>query len=109
MVNIVDENSFDRHVLNARGMVLVNFWSRWSAECLIMSSLMHNMAHFLDKQDLIVQVDWDQQKRLARWLEVFGVPTLLIYSCGSELGRYSGTMSKDDLMKQLAETKSRVA
>jgi thioredoxin 1 len=106
MFNAVDEDDFNEQVLCANGMVLVNFWAWWSEECRNMASLMHNVAEFLDAQDVIVQVDWDKQKRLAHKLEVFGVPTLVIYINGRELVRYSGTMNRDDFMKRIVEAKS---
>ncbi len=106
MVCLVDEDSFNEHVLHTGSMVLVNFWAWWSDECHTMSSLMRNVAHLLDEQDAIVQVDWDQQKKLAQELEVFGVPTLLIYICGREVARRSGIMSNDDLAKLIIEAKN---
>jgi len=109
MLCVVDEDSFNEHVLHTGSMVLVNFWAWWSDECRDMASLMHNVAEFLDEQDVIVQVDWERQKRLAKKLGVFGVPTLVIYINGRELVRYSGTMNKDDFMKRIIEAKNRDA
>jgi thioredoxin 1 len=106
MFNALNENDFNEQVLCANGMVLVNFWAWWSEECRNMASLMRNVAEFLDEQDAIVQVDWDKQKRLAQRLEVFGVPTLVIYINGRELVRYSGTMNRDDFMKRIVEAKN---
>ncbi|MGP8320102.1 MAG: thioredoxin family protein [Methanosarcinaceae archaeon] len=103
----MDEYSFNEQVLHAGGMVLVNIWAWWSDECRIMSSLMRNVAELLDKEDTIVQIDWEQQKHLTQKLEVFGVPTLLIYIDGCEAARRSGTMNRDDLMKLIAAVKSR--
>lgn len=107
MFHIVDQNGFHEQVLHASGMVLVNFWARWSDECHNMSSVMHNMTEFLDEQDAIVQLDWSQHRRLAQELEVLGVPTLLIYFHGCEVARYSGTMNEDDLRKRIIELKQR--
>ena len=107
MLCVVDKDSFNEHVLHTRSMVLVNFWAWWSDECHTMSSLMRNVAHLLDEEDTIVQVDWDQHKKLAQELEVFGVPTLLMYICGREVARRSGTMSNDDLAKLIIEAKNR--
>lgn len=107
MFCIVDERDFNEQVLCARGLVLVNFWTGWSDQCRIMSSLMRIMADLLDEQDAIVQIDWDQHRGLAQKLEVFGVPTLLIYISGCERARYSGTMNKQDLIRGIIQTKHR--
>ena len=106
MIHVVDKNHFNERVRNASGMVLVNFWTSWSDECRNMYPLMLNVADILDDQDAIVYIDWDRQKRLAQKLEVFGVPTLLIYINGREKARYSGTMNKVDLIERIIEAKN---
>ena len=102
----VDANNFKEQVLDTSGMVLVNFWTWWSDECHKMSALMHKVDGVLDEYDAIVQIDLNQQKQLAQELEVFGVPTLLIYVEGSEAARYFGIMNKDDLLKRIIEAKN---
>jgi len=106
MIPVVNKETFKDNVLNNHGMVLVNFWAWWNDECRNMSILMHKVVSALDEYDKIVQVDWDQQKRLAQELEVFGVPTLLIYVGGTEVARYSGSMSKGGLLKRIVEAKN---
>ena len=106
MFYVVDANNFTEQVLDAKGMVLVNFWAWWNEECRKMSSLMRDVANVLDEHDAIMQVDWNQQKQLAQKLDVVGVPTLLIYLDGNEVARYSGTMSKAGLLKRILEAKN---
>ena len=72
MFLVVEDNGFHEQVLHASGLVLVNFWTWWSDKCRNMSSIMCNMTEFLDEQDVIVQLDWNQHRRLARELEVYG-------------------------------------
>jgi hypothetical protein len=69
---------------------------------------MCNVAELLDKEDTIVQIDWEQQKHLTQKWEVFGAPTLLIYIGGCQAARRSGTMNRYDLMmKLIAAVKNR--
>lgn len=70
-----------------------------------MSSLMGDVQDLLDDQDAIVQVNWDQQRKLVKEFEVLGVPTLLIFICGNEVARYYGTINKEDLGKCIVEAK----
>ena len=49
--------------------------------------------------DAIIYIDWDLQRGLAKNLEVHGVPTLLIYFAGNEVGRFSGMLSADGIDK----------
>ena len=70
-----------------------------------MMSLMGDVQDLLGEGDVIVQVDWDQQRQLAKEFEVLGVPTLLIFVCGHEVARYYGTISEEDLRKCVVEAK----
>jgi len=108
MFRVEDRNSFRERVLSTKGMLLVNFWARWSEECRSMYAIMRDIAALVDEQDAILHIDWERQKRLARELEIFGVPTLLIYINRRELARYSGIINKDELMRRITEAKKPV-
>lgn len=107
MFYTLNSTEFGEHVLKSKGVVLVNFWSPWSDECRYMSSLMDDVRDLLDEEDSIVQVDWDQERKLVQELEVFGVPTLLLFVCGNEVARYYGTMSEDDVRKCVEKAKKK--
>jgi thioredoxin-like negative regulator of GroEL len=105
MFYTLDSANFGEYISKSKGLVVVNFWTPWSDECRYMSSLMASVQHQLDEQDLIVQVDWDQERQLVEKLDVLGVPTLLLFICGNEVARFYGTMSEDDLRKYVAEAR----
>ena len=106
MYDPLDSASFGEYVLKSEGLVVVNFWTRWSEECRQMSYLMADVQPLLDEKDSIVQVDWDQERQLAQDLDVLGVPTLLLFVGGNEVARYYGTMSEEDLRECLAAVKN---
>ena len=106
MFPTVNAINFDEQVLKAKGVVLVNVWAGWSEDCRQMSKTMRKFGNLLDEPDIIVQIDWDQQKKLANELKVYGIPTLLIFSSGNEIGRYSGILAKDDLITKIVEIKN---
>ena len=105
MFPLIDVNSFDQQILSSKGLVLINFWANWCEECTQMASIMRDINNILDEQDKILQVDWDRQKQLAKMVEIFGIPTLLIYSGGEVVDRCFGIMEKDELLKRIFEAK----
>ena len=104
----VNFDNFNEQVLNAKGVVLVNVWAGWSKHCRQMSTIMCKLKNLLDEQDSIVEIDWDQEKQLVNNLEVYGIPTLLIFSRGTEIARYSGIAATGDLMTKIVELKNSV-
>ena len=89
-------------------MLLVNFWSDWSIQCRDMSYVMYNIRTLLEDKDAIAYIDWHYQKELAQKLEVFGVPTLIIYGCGEELARFSGTLNEITLLGRVDNVKKKL-
>ena len=106
-VPILDGHDFHEQVIQASGTVLIYFATWWSEECRHMLTVIKNTMNKLDAHDRIVQVDWDEQRQLAKRLNVFGVPTLLLYMGGEERARYFGTMNREDLIKRITEAKRR--
>jgi len=95
---IDDENGLKMHWADTKGILLVNFWAEWSIQCHYMSFVMRNIQPLLHDKDTIVYIDWHLQKGWASKLDVFGVPTLIVYFAGQEIARFSGTMSAAVLM-----------
>jgi thioredoxin-like negative regulator of GroEL len=107
MIRIEDENGLTKQLHNTNGMLLVNVWADWSIQCHNMSDVMQNIKILLDDKDDIAYVDWQHQKGLAKKLEVFGVPTLIIYFSGEEVARFSGTMSEVVLLRHIGTAKNK--
>jgi thioredoxin 1 len=106
MLRIDDEKEFKKQSLGTTGLLLLNFWADWSIQCRNMSDVMRNIKALLDDTDTIAYIDWHHQKGLAKKLEVFGVPTLIIYFCGQEVARLSGTMSEVVLLRHIGNAKN---
>jgi thioredoxin-like negative regulator of GroEL len=106
MFEYFNENTSHEQVKNAGRIGLAYFWGRWSQECRSMYPLIQSASNFIGREDALVQINWDRQKQLACEMDVFGVPTLLVYFNGRESARYSGTMN-NDLLKRIEESKKR--
>lgn len=108
MVSVQSKEDFQRHVIdNTEKMVLVNFWTWWSDASATMTALFSTLENDLKKDHSIVCVDWDQQKWLAEQLQVFGVPTLLVFDRGRVCSRISGVVSSYELLAYLDEVKKK--
>ncbi len=98
MIETVDGWNFTRKVLNNQGLILLNFWTSWCAECQYISKLLGEIISDGKNEIQIFKADWEAQRKLAKELDVYGVPTLLIFQNGKLIQRYSGILNKDELM-----------
>ncbi len=59
--------------------VLIDFFAEWCAPCKMMSPILIEVKEILGDQIKLLKVDVDKNQRLAKALNVKGVPTLVLY------------------------------
>jgi len=99
MFEKVHDWDFTRKVLNSHGLILLNFWTSWCAECQSISKHLYEILSRAGNKTQIYKIDWDSQRKLAEKLNVYGVPTLLLFKNGKLIRRYSGVLTAEELLK----------
>lgn len=89
-----DLNTFDKQVIEASHQkpVLVDLWAEWCSPCRVIAPILEKIAaEFHDSLFIAkVEVDEDENMKLAGHYKVRGFPTLLLFINGEEVGRFSG-------------------
>ena len=100
-------DDFDNRVLAASHDVpiMVDFWADWCAPChAITPHLKRVMADLEGKVRLAkVEVDEDENMKLAGRYRLRGFPTILLFHRGEELGRFSGARAAHWIEQWIAE------
>ncbi|WP_052446603.1 thioredoxin [Candidatus Soleaferrea massiliensis] len=99
MIQHFDEKSFDESVLNAKGLVLVDFWATWCGPCLMLSPIIESLADEMDGQIVIGKVNVDEESELASKYQVLSIPTLILFQDGEEIDRTTGFSSKEKIIE----------
>lgn len=99
MLQSVNCNNFEKEVLESNRPVLVNFWIDGNEECHSMRKLMRELDQQLENNYKIVEINWELEAELAQKYRVFGTPSLLIFSNGKLINRYSGTLNVNEFLK----------
>lgn len=99
--NILDagEHDFVVKVLDASQeiLVLVDFWADWCPPCRALTPLLEKLAReYTERMVLVkVEVDADDNMKLAGRYRLRGFPTVLLMRNGAEVGRFSGYKPED--------------
>ena len=84
----LNKDNFDQEVLQAEGVVFVDFWSEKCEPCM---ALMTEVVEFAKKNDgraKFCKLDTAGNRRLAMGQKVMGLPTLVFYKSGEKVSTF---------------------
>ncbi len=86
----VSQDDFERTVLASAAPVLVDFYADWCAPCRMVAPVVDEIAHHHTGRLLVTRVDTDRAPDLAGRLGIRGIPALVFFKDGVEVGRSVG-------------------
>lgn len=95
--------SFDSDVLKGNEPVLVDFWAEWCGPCKALAPKLEEIAGEMTGKAKIVKVDVDANPDTASKYGVRGIPTLVLFKGGKEVGRLVGNQPKDAIVNLLKD------
>jgi len=78
----VNDDAFEKAVLNASLPVLVDFWAPWCAPCRMLAPSLDKISQEYAGRLVVAKVNTDQNPRWAARYRVSGIPTMLFVSGG---------------------------
>lgn len=88
----LDAASFDSHAAKSDIPLLVDFWAPWCGPCKAMAPHFEKAAGRLEPTVRLAKVNTDDEQALAGQFGIRGIPTLILFKHGREIGRQSGMM-----------------
>ncbi|MFQ3670384.1 MAG: thioredoxin [Verrucomicrobiia bacterium] len=104
--NIVELTSknFKEQVLDATGVVLVDFWAEWCGPCKMIAPVLDQIADQHVGKVKITKVNVDHASDLAAQFNIRSIPTLLIFQDGTVKDQLVGVLPKKVLEEKLGLT-----
>ena len=96
------DTSFEKEVLNSKGIVLVDFWANWCGPCKKQAPVLEQLSKDpVFKKVKIVKVDVDKAEEVSK--EITSIPTLVIFKDGEVQEQWSGYTDVNKLKQKLSK------
>jgi thioredoxin len=99
----VADGRFEEQVLASPLPVLLDVWAPWCVPCRGMEPVIQELAVSLSGRVRVAKLNLDRNPQSAARLGIQGVPTLIVFNGGHEVGRMVGARGKNELMRALAD------
>ena len=93
----INNNNFQKEVIDFGKPVLIDFWAPWCMPCKIIAPAVESLAEEMKDKIKFGKANVDDSPELATELSVLNIPTLLIFKDGQEISRIVGINSKEAL------------
>ena len=97
----VNGNNFQQEVLESSVPVLVDFWAPWCMPCRMLAPTVEKLAEENEGKLKVCKLNTDENQNIAAQYGIQGIPTLIVFKEGKEVGRTVGVMSKEKLQEKL--------
>ena len=98
----LDDDTFQRTIAESTVPVLVDFYADWCGPCKMMAPAVDALARAQQGHALVAKLDTEAAQRTAAGFGIRGIPTVIVFRGGKEVGRRSGAMPLADLSAMLA-------
>ena len=96
VMNVTAE-SFEKEVLQAEQIVLVDFWAAWCGPCKMMAPIVEALSEELSDVK-VCHINIDENIDIAQKYRVMSIPTFIAFKGGEESGRQIGAIPKTALV-----------
>jgi thioredoxin 1 len=100
---LVGDADFDREVLESPVPVLVDFGAAWCGPCRALEPVIEGIARDHGSTIRVRRVDADEATGVAARYRVRGLPTVIAFSGGKEIGRHVGMTNAAVLLRLFGE------
>lgn len=98
---VLTDQNFEREVIGSNLPVLVDFWGAFCPPCLILAPIVKEIAEEFKDELKVGRLDVARNPKIAQKYGVRGIPTLILFKDGEEVGRLVGLRSQEFLTSWL--------
>ncbi len=105
MVIEVNKDNFSQEVLEAKGLVFVDFYADWCGPCQMTSPIIEELSREITDVKF-VKVNVDRNPELASQNSIFSIPTIVFFKNGKVVSQLVGARTKEGFLSEIKKLQS---
>lgn len=93
----INDSQFETEVLQAKGLVLIDFWAEWCGPCRQLIPVLEEVSKEMDGKVKICKMNVDESPNTAAQFGIRSIPTMFLFKDGKQIDMKVGLNSKATL------------
>ena len=103
-VSHINDDEFEQNVINADGLVLVDFWAEWCGPCKQIAPALEELSAEYDGKLSIIKINIDENPEAPTTYGVRSIPTMMIFQDGQAAATKVWSAPKSDIKSWIDES-----
>ncbi|MBI5190322.1 MAG: thioredoxin [Nitrospirae bacterium] len=97
----VTSATWEQEVMQAEGLVLVDFWAVWCGPCQMVAPVVEEIAGEYKGKLKVAKLNTDENPDIASKFRIMGIPTLMFFKNGAAVDQVVGAVPKAQLKSKI--------
>lgn len=93
--------AWDKEVLQANGLVMVDFWAVWCGPCRMIAPTVEELAKEYAGRVKVGKLNTDENPDVASKYKIMGIPTIMFFKDGQKVDQVVGAVPKPQLKAKI--------
>lgn len=90
----MNKSEFQQKLSESGKPVIVDFWADWCRPCMVSKPILEKLAKEFAEQVDFMPVNADESREVLEQFRIFGIPTVITFRDGKEVGRVTGSQAE---------------